>query len=157
FSFMRDNLSLKILIVGDGPEYDRLRQYAQARHLDERIIFTGILSDVTSAYQAMDIFVLPSLTEGVPLTVLEAMASHRPVVASNVGGVSQLIENDKTGFLIDVNRLDSLLKPRIEELIENVEKRKVLSDKAYAFVLKKYSLNTMCELYSNIYKENLNL
>lgn len=80
--------SLKVVICGDGPFKAILQELAEKLGLASRVIFTGFRADALSLVQAADIFVLPSLSEGLPLSVLEAMALGKPVIATRVGGNS---------------------------------------------------------------------
>lgn len=90
---------LRLVIVGDGPARACLVERAHALGLDDRVWFAGARSDVPALMRAMDVFVLPSLNEGISNTILEAMASGRPVIASRVGGNPELIADGITGTL----------------------------------------------------------
>ena len=146
---------LKFLIVGGGPEEQNLKSMVEDRKLTDRIIFTGILTDMPAVYQAMDIFVLPSLTEGIPLTVLEAMASGVPVVATRVGGLPEIIQEGKTGVLVDSNDAEGLVK-QLEFLTLHPEKRRTLSQEAARFVRSRFSQETMVRSYREVYEDVLN-
>ncbi len=90
----------RLLIVGDGELQDELSAQAQKLGLSDVIIFTGARSDIPDILAALDLFVLPSLWEGLPLAVLEAMAAGLPVVATAVGGVPELVTDGETGRLV---------------------------------------------------------
>ncbi|MBN1869504.1 MAG: glycosyltransferase [Candidatus Omnitrophica bacterium] len=154
YPMMRDNELVKAVIVGGGPKEDELKQFGESRHLSDRILFTGIMTDTVSVYSSLDIFVLTSLTEGVPLTVLEAMASKLPVVATRVGGIPQIIEDGRTGLLIDAQDTEAL-RAKIGQLIQDPAKRRQLGDAAQAFVIANYSLQRMCNAYREVYEEVL--
>jgi glycosyltransferase involved in cell wall biosynthesis len=97
-----------LLIVGDGPERWKLEALADSLGIAQAVVFCGYRRDVLRIYPALDLFVLPSLTEGIPIALLEAMASGKPVVASNVGGIPEVVEDGVTGLLVpprDVNQL----------------------------------------------------
>jgi glycosyltransferase involved in cell wall biosynthesis len=98
----------RVLVVGDGPEREALAARAAAAGIAERVTFVGSTRDVIGLYAAMDVLVLPSLQEGSPNVVLEAMACGLPVVASAVGGVPEIIDEERTGYLVapgDANAL----------------------------------------------------
>lgn len=154
YPVMREQDHVKVMIVGDGPKMDELRQFAEARHLADRIMFTGIIRDMTGVYSAMDIFVLSSLTEGVPLTVLEAMAARVPVIATRVGGVPEIIRDDDTGLLVDPRDTDAL-RVKIESLLNDHGKRQRLAASGFEFVKENYSLGRMCDAYRRVYGEVL--
>ena len=108
----------KMKIIGEGPLMGSLK--AQAAPLDDRVRFAGMLdrTGVEREYRAADIFVLSSKWEGCPNVILEAMAFGLPVVATRVGGVPELVEDDKTGILIrpsDPHALADALKRLITD------------------------------------------
>lgn len=93
-------VSMKLLIIGDGPERDRLEQLAVDCGIENKILFFGPRDDVASMLSLLDLFVLPSLGEGISNTILEAMAAALPVVATNVGGNPELVDEGITGLLV---------------------------------------------------------
>jgi glycosyltransferase involved in cell wall biosynthesis len=111
---MHEDQRIKILIVGDGPSRPALEIGAGKLGIADRVIFTGVRTDMPRIMQAMDIFVLPStVREGLPLTVAEAHASSLPVIATDVGGNGEIVINMKTGLLVppmDVQALTDALK-----------------------------------------------
>ena len=103
----------RLLVVGDGPDGDALRALADASGATERIVFTGRRDDVGDIYRTVDALVLPSLSEGMPLVVLEAMSHGLPVIASAVGEVPRLLAGTTHGVLLrpgDVNHLEAALR-----------------------------------------------
>jgi glycosyltransferase involved in cell wall biosynthesis len=89
-----------LLLVGDGPDRSILEQQAARYRLSRRVTFMGEQTDVPSLLAAMDILALPSLHEGMPNVVLEAMAAGLPVVASHTGGVPEVVVHGETGWLV---------------------------------------------------------
>ncbi len=92
-------LAIKLVFVGDGPEQPRLEQEARALGLSRSTHFAGYLGDIPAVLAAIDVFVLASEREMLPLSVMEAMAAGVPVVATSVGGVTELVEPEGTGLL----------------------------------------------------------
>ena len=92
--------SAEFLVIGDGPAANKLKWLADDLHLSESVHFLGERSDVPDLVAALDILVLSSYTESFPNAVLEAMAMGKPVVATNVGGIPELVEEGQTGFLV---------------------------------------------------------
>lgn len=119
---LSDLPNLRLVLVGDGP--DRARLEAAAAPLGERVTFTGYLSqtEVAQALQACDIFVLPSFAEGVPVVLMEALASEKPVIATQVAGVGELVEEGKSGFLVPPGDANTLAD-RIRTLAADPELR----------------------------------
>ncbi len=110
-----------LVIVGDGNDKKRLEDLALTLNLKDKIIFTGRVSDdlLPSYYNACDIFSLPSLKEGFGIVFLEAMYFNKPCVGANAGGIPEVIEHGKTGFLAIPNDTESLTKYLITLLKDN--------------------------------------
>lgn len=139
--------NLVFLIVGDGPLREDLQKEFESPH----IVFTGFRSDLPELYNAMDIFVLPSLTEGLPMALLEAMASKLPTVASRVGDVSTVIVEEKTGRLVSPGN-EKELKDSLEYMIENEKIAAEMGESAYERVKDHFSSERMAADYLNIYE-----
>ena len=92
--------SAYLLIVGEGSRLDALHDIARAQGIERHVVFTGRRDDIPAVTAAFDVAVLPSYREAQGLTILEAMALSRPVVASNVGGIPEMIEDGVTGLLV---------------------------------------------------------
>jgi glycosyltransferase involved in cell wall biosynthesis len=102
-AMLRNALDLpgyRLLLVGDGPEQENLRRQAANLGLSEKLIMTGFQKNVAPYYAIATIFVLPSLSEGSPNVVLEAMTAGLPIAATRVGGVPEILENETTGLLV---------------------------------------------------------
>ena len=95
----RDNV--KFLVVGDGPMGDELRAEVARLNLEERVMFTGFRKDMPEIYALSDVMVNASSIEGLPMTILEAMASKVPVIATRAGGIPDIIKDNETGLLVD--------------------------------------------------------
>lgn len=113
---------LKVLIVGDGEERCALEKLVRSEGLSGRVVFTGERRDVPELMKTMDIFVLPSLQEGFPITILEAMYTGLPVVASDISGIPEIIEDGANGSLIPPSDVDSL-KENIAALYKDADTR----------------------------------
>jgi glycosyltransferase involved in cell wall biosynthesis len=90
----------RLVVVGDGPLVAACLELLRAARTDHLAWFPGERADVAELMRVMDLFVLPSLTEGISNTILEAMASGLPVVATRVGGTPELVDDDHTGLLV---------------------------------------------------------
>ena len=123
---LRQGANVKVLVVGDGSIRQDL--LAQARNLGvgERVVFLGHREDTDVLLQALDIFVLPSLSEGIPMALLEAMAASRPIVASRVGGIPEIIEDGVEGFLVESMDVNNLAE-RCRRLIESPDVARSMS------------------------------
>ncbi len=143
---------IKFFIIGDGPLRKQLEDEAKNLGIEKNVIFTGLRNDVPELLSIMDVFVLPSIKEGLPMVLLEAMAAKKPVVATRVGAVPKVIENDENGILIGPKDVSGLEKAIIT-LINNKEKAHDLAFKGYTKVKKYFSSENMCRRYLNLYQE----
>lgn len=140
------------LIVGDGPLRQDLEMYAKSICPQSAIIFTGVRDDMPELYSIMDIFVLPSLTEGLPMALLEAMASKKPVIATRVGAVPGVVQDGFSGYLVNPCDVNGLINT-ISALLENPQKALDISQNAYETVKKHFSSRVMAEKYRQLYRE----
>jgi len=146
-------LNLHVLLVGGGAELDKLRDYAsRSTVLRDRVTFLGASLAVHELYQVMDIFVLPSIREGMSNTLLEAMASGLPCVATAVGSNSDLIADGQWGFLFSPGDIVGLAG-RLEELVRQSELRTSFAIAARRQAVACYSLDRMLAAYAGLYSE----
>jgi glycosyltransferase involved in cell wall biosynthesis len=110
----------RLIFVGDGPTRRQVESTAAELGLSSRIEFLGDRSDIPQLLSQVDVFVLPSKSEGLPLVILEAMRAGLPVIATNVGGVAEAVADGITGFLTGVND-EVQLRNRIQQLIASPE------------------------------------
>lgn len=144
-------IQITTLIVGDGAERTALQDMARGVGLGDRHVrFLGHRVDVPDLLAASDIFVLPSITEGMPLAVLEAMAQRLPVIATPVGGVPELLESGREGFLVPVEDV-AALADRMAELIEDPARREHMGRAGFRRVEQHYSWAQMCSAYEQLY------
>jgi glycosyltransferase involved in cell wall biosynthesis len=143
-----------LLIVGDGPELEPLRQAAAALGLAERIHFAGYQARPEHFLHLMDIFALTSRLEGMPLAILEAWAAGRPVIASRVGGVPAIVTDGETGILFDSGD-EAVLTQAIHRLLANPDEARRLGQAGRDYVRSRYDLRVMAESYEQHYRELL--
>ena len=121
--------AFKILIIGDGPKRKELENLAIEKGLEKEILFAGFQTNVGEWLPALDVFVLPSLTEGAPMALLEAMAVGIPIVATHVGGVPMILEDGVAGFLVAPANPEGLAE-KLEVLLERPSLRSQLAEGA---------------------------
>lgn len=138
------------LIVGDGPDLDSLRQQARMLGVEERVIFCGYSHDIPSLLPVFDIAVIPSLREGLSIFCLEALASGRPVVASAVGGLPEIIRHGKTGLLVPPGNPEALAEGLIL-LLNNRETAASLASQGKEMVVQSFTISRMIEMTKEIY------
>lgn len=142
---------LKLLIVGSGNELDRLRETARAYGIPDSVIFTGERNDLYRIYRLMDVFVLPSKNEGVSNTILEAMASGLPVIASNAGGNPELINHELSGLLVEPGSVPSLTNA-LKVYMNQPSFKIAMGKNARKEAVENFSLGQMLLKYKNTYR-----
>jgi sugar transferase (PEP-CTERM/EpsH1 system associated) len=143
--------SLRLLIVGDGPCMEQLQQLTRKLTISEQVIFTGARADVSELLSLMNLFVLPSLSEGTPMCVLEAMACKTPIIASNVGGLPELIVEGTNGMLVPVGNIEQFAKA-ISFYEEHPDELLKQGELARNLALEKFSQHSMAQQYLEEYK-----
>lgn len=141
---------LRLVIVGDGPLMSMLREEARIAGVEGSVWLPGRRDDVARLMAGFDVFVLPSLTEGVSNTILEAMASGVAVIASNAGGNPEIVENGRTGALVPPQEPESLA----EALLEYVRSPGMLRQHgiaARASAERRFSMKQMVDSYMQVY------
>jgi glycosyltransferase involved in cell wall biosynthesis len=142
-------------IVGEGPHRPALERSMKDLGIERNVVFTGPRSDMPNIYASFDVFVLPSLEEGMPMTVLEALASGLPVIATKVGAVEKLVFPNQTGILVQPGEAAGLAAALIS-LIGNPELRVRLGQNGRSLVQNEYSSSVMSQRYLRLYEELLN-
>nr|MBI3613030.1 glycosyltransferase [Nitrospirota bacterium] len=144
--------SVKLVVVGEGPQQKELKALADALGIAASVIFCGYRRDVERIYPALDMFVLPSLTEGIPMALLEAMAFSRPVIASRVGGVPEIIEDGVTGLLVSPKDLEQLTE-RMWRLLCSPEAGAEMGRRARKCVESRFDTRAWIKTIEGIYRE----
>lgn len=140
----------RILLVGNGSQEDEVKKFIKELALEELFILTGFQNDVYKFYPIIDVFFLPSLYEGLPMVLLEAMAFKKPVVSMDVGSISEVIKNGQTGSLIESENREEFVKALIQ--VKYDEKvRSNLGENAFDYINKNYNINKYCNKLNGIY------
>jgi glycosyltransferase involved in cell wall biosynthesis len=147
---------LKVVIVGEGPDRKAIEDMIQQYGLQSKVVLAGQHSDMPGVYAAMDIFVLPSLNEGLPMTILEAMAASKPVIATKVGAIPSLIKDGDTGLLVDPRDSDGL-RNAIARLLTDVDICGRIGVAGHEWVSQNYTSEVMALKYRQMYQEVLEL
>ena len=141
----------RLVIVGEGPERDALSAVIQEAHAESYVRLTGARSDVARLLSAFDAFALPSRTEGLPLVLLEAMASELPVVATSVGGIPDLVVPGVTGLLVPPSDV-AAMRAALLSLAESPALAHKLGGAARQRVLALHSVDVMANAYGQLYQ-----
>jgi len=146
-----DQRELRLVLVGDGTMASKLRERIADLHLQDKVWMPGARNDIAALIRSFDVFVLPSLNEGISNTILEAMASGKPVVAGNVGGNGELIESRRTGRLYSGESGDDL-ESAMREYLTDTTLAARHGAAARARAMDKFSMSAMVNGYSTLYR-----
>jgi len=141
-------------IAGDGPDRTSLEAHASSLGITDRVRFLGHRRDVPALLAAADLFVLPSLYEGLPLAVLEAMAAGVPVVATAIGGTSEIVRDGETGTLVPPAD-GAALATAVAQALSDRDRATRLASAARVLVQREYSAESMVRAVSGVYEELL--
>ena len=130
------------LFVGRGNNKDQLMQKINENKMSEYYRLAGYQENLSEIFALIDIFVLPSISEGFPFAILEAMAANKPVIATNVGGVPEIITNNINGILVEPMDPDALAKAMII-LAKDTKKRNHIAEKGFKKIRENFSLDKM--------------
>lgn len=144
--------SLMFAIVGDGPDRAKLEQTARDLGIDRKVTFTGARNDMPSVYASLDVFALASVGEGLPMALLEAMASGAPVVATEVGAVPKVVLPGKTGMLVRPGDAGELAQA-VACLVRDPGLRERLAQNARRQVCEQFSSQVMTANYCDLYQQ----
>jgi glycosyltransferase involved in cell wall biosynthesis len=146
--------TLRVEIAGTGPERPKLEEQAQQSGLGEHVRLLGWVEDIPALLRRWDVFVMPSLEEGLGNAALEAMAAGLPVVASSVGGLLEIVEDGTTGWLVPP-RDPAALALHLRLLLSNRELRWRMGAAGYSRVRDHFSFAQMVEGFARLYEELL--
>ncbi len=138
------------VLVGDGPLRQELEELVSKLGITNSVRFLGTRRDVLALLHAADVFVLPSVSEGLPIAMLEAMAMGLPVIASNLEGITSVIVDGQHGLLFPVGEVKSLSLSLVK-LLEDAELRSQVARESKKLVSERYSLEKMCEEYEGLF------
>jgi glycosyltransferase involved in cell wall biosynthesis len=145
---------IKLVVAGEGPDRAAIAKMISDLSLQSSVELLGQCGDMPSVYAGIDIFVLPSLNEGLPMTVLEAMAAGKPVIATRVGAIPSVLKQGETGLL--VNPADrNELREALRALLSHPDMAKRLATNGNTWVRQEYTSAAMAARYQEIYKSVL--
>ncbi|NJN68035.1 MAG: glycosyltransferase family 4 protein [Chloroflexaceae bacterium] len=151
------------LVVGDGEHEATLKHLAQEHGVTERVRFTGMRRDVPALLTASDVFVLPSMTEALPTVLAEAMAARRPIVASEVGGVPEMVEHGRNGLLVPPPLAPASSPPLVAThlaeacsyLLLHPEKASAMGQAGRAMMEQRFEIGRQAQRLGDLYRELL--
>jgi glycosyltransferase involved in cell wall biosynthesis len=155
FKRLRDSgVDAVLCLVGDGPDRPELERRAHELGVIRDTVFLGYQEDVAPFYSAFDALILPSSNEGTPVSAIEALAAGRPVVATRVGGVPDVVRDGKDGFLVDAGDTDELAD-RLEQLARDPALRERMGKQGRERVLPRYAVDRLVQDVDELYRSLL--
>ena len=143
--------NVKLLMVGGTEEYlKKYRDLADELNVSDKIIFAGFQSDVAVFYKLMNVFALVSAREAFGLVLAEAMLNKLPVIATRVGGMKYIVDNEATGYLVEVGDINSMCE-KFETLYADNDLVKKMGEKGFIKALENYTEEQYIKTISNLY------
>jgi colanic acid/amylovoran biosynthesis glycosyltransferase len=154
----RQGRRVRLRLVGDGPDGNSLRERARQLENPDMIVFEGAVNqdNIRTLYEAADIFCLPSLAEGIPVVLMEAMAMEIPCVTTHITGIPELIRSASEGLLVAPSDLEGLVTA-LETLLDNGVLRERVAKGGRARILKDYDLGRNVERLAAIFADRVNI
>ncbi|WP_419174470.1 glycosyltransferase [Desulfosediminicola sp.] len=149
------NTQVKFYIAGEGTLRESLQEKINTLELGDTVHLLGFRDDIPNLLQVADLFVLPSLDEGMPIALLEAVANRVPVLTTAVGDIPKLIVADKTGIILSSNEPVSLGK-EILTILDDHQKQQALVEQAWDRFISSFSSQTMSKHYHYLYRSIIN-
>jgi glycosyltransferase involved in cell wall biosynthesis len=146
----------RFLIVGEGQMEDDLKEKSRRLMLEDRIIFTGFRKDIRDVLASLDVFVMPSLLEGLPVVLLEAMAMMKPIVATKIEGIIEALENGVTGLLVSPKD-PQILSEAIVDLLIHKDNARQMGLAARKVAEERFGVDIMVRKVEGVYEELLQI
>jgi len=148
------NNKFKLLVIGDGPLYNDLNEYCIENNITKTIIMMGHIHNAIDMISICDIIIIPSLHEGIPYSMLEGMLLEKPILASNVGGIKEVIINNYNGILVPPKD-SNIIKDKIIELMETPEIRRIIAANGKNTVMNRFLSDGMAKETIQAYQQLL--
>ena len=145
-----DSLKPRLLIIGDGQEIRNIQKKISDLELHKYITLTGFRNDINDIFEQIDLFVLPSLTEGMPLVILESFSHKKAVISTNVGGIPEMIKDNETGFLVEKAN-PAKLASKIIYCMKNPERLEIVAHNAFLICQNKFNFKNQSIELKRIY------
>ncbi len=149
-----NDISIRFVIVGGGELRQDLEAYVKKLGIADIVEFRGWVKDLCEIYRDLDIVVLTSLNEGTPVSIIEAMAGARPVVATRVGGVGDIVQDGKSGYLVESND-EKVFVERLLDLVNDSTKRRMFREYGRGLVKDRFSKDRLIKDMEELYDELL--
>ncbi len=143
-------LDWQFVIIGEGPERSKIENLIKKNNLENNMFLTGFIPDASECLKAFNLFVLPSVKEGQPWVILEAMAAGVPIVATNIAGIPEMIENEKSGLLVEPADSEAL-SLAIEKMLTHPSLTQECAQNALIILQEKFNLEIMAKKNESLF------
>jgi N-acetyl-alpha-D-glucosaminyl L-malate synthase BshA len=154
FAQVREKMLAKLVMIGDGPDRETAQELARKRGVEKDVLFLGKQNEVMRKLSQADLFLLPSQLESFGLAALEAMACEVPVIATNVGGLPEVVESGVDGYLVEPGDVNQAAKYAIDLLLR-ADRGREMGKLARIHAKKKYCANDVIPMYVSYYEQVL--
>ena len=154
FRRIQERIPARLLMVGDGPERSRAEAFCREHGLCDRVTFFGHLPNLETVLRGCDLFLLPSESESFGMAALEAMASEVPVIATNTGGLPEVVVDGEAGYLLPVGDVEGMAGRALEILSDRARRRK-MGERAREIAIERFSAERVIPMYVDFYDEVL--
>jgi len=154
FALVREKMRAKLVMIGDGPDRGPAEELAQTRGVEKDVIFLGKQNGIWEKLGQADLFLLPSQLESFGLAALEAMACEVPVIATNAGGVPEVVEHGVDGYLVEPGDVKQAAMYAIE-LLSRADRGREMGHQARIDARKKFCANDIIPMYERYYERVL--
>jgi glycosyltransferase involved in cell wall biosynthesis len=148
------NNNIQFILAGEGPERGVVQSLVKEFDIEKYFLFPGFINETSDFFQGLDLYINTSFHEGIPMSVLEAMAHGIPVVAPAVGGFCEIIDNGMNGFLVDSRDPMDFAKLCLK-VIDNIDIRKKISHEAREKIIRDFSVEKMADSYMKLYHDTI--
>jgi len=152
FNKIKRKVPSKLILAGSGPEMPKIKQLIERLRLTKSVFLLGKIKKIEKYYSIADLFMLVSTKEGCPVSILEAMSCEVPVIATNVGGIPEIVIDKKTGFLVEKENVNDIAEKSIRILSER-KRIKKMGENARQEVLQKYTKNNIISQYEDYFNK----
>lgn len=155
FNKLRRKLNVRLIMIGDGPDKEKALKYVNKHKINKNVVFLGNSNEIDKILCFTDLFLLPSEQESFGLAALEAMVHKVPVVSSDAGGLSEVVENSVSGFLCPIGDINAMAK-RSFEILSDKNKHAEFKENAFKRA-RSFDIKKILPKYISIYKKAINL
>lgn len=153
-NFLIQNPNIKFLFIGDGSLRKEIESFTSIHSLDKQVTLLGYRNDVDELIEISDLIAVPSLWEGFGLVVAEGMIKQKPVIASRVGGIPEIIQHEHNGFLYDIENQNELLET-FSGIMSGQFNLKKIGDNARQTIIEKFDIKITAQKYIELYRRKL--